>query len=63
MKYLRFFDSENDAAARCSMKNKCARAAKNFKDIYCLVDGPDNNYAVVDLMTAIELGGGYKVCD
>ena len=61
--YCKFFESENDARTRCANKNKAARRANNYRDIYCLVDGPENNFAVVDLTTAIELGSGYEVCD
>lgn len=61
--YCRFFDSENDARARCAMKNKVAKRANNYRDIYCLVSGPEDNFAVVDLSTAIDLGQGYEICD
>lgn len=61
--YCKFFSNENDAAMRCSLKNRAARRANNYRDIYCLVDGPENNYAVVDLRTAIELGGVYSILD
>ena len=61
--YCMFFESENDARIRCSTRNRAARRANNYRDIYCLVDGPDNDYAVVDLPTAIDLGQGYEVCD
>jgi hypothetical protein len=45
------------------MKNKVCRRAGNYKDIYAVVDGPENNFAVVDLNTAIDLGAGYFVAD
>jgi hypothetical protein len=32
---------------------------KNKNESFALVPGPDDNYAVVDLMTGIELGLGY----
>jgi hypothetical protein len=42
------------------MKNKAYQRAKNNVDIACVVPGRDgNNYAVVDLKTAIELELGY----
>jgi len=59
--YCKFFDTEDAAFNRCQMKNRASRRAGNFKDIYCLVEGPEDNYAVVDLKTAIDLGNGYKV--
>ena len=61
--YCMFFATENDARTRCTTRNRAARLANNYHDIYCLVDGPDNDYAVVDLPTAIDLGQGYEVCD
>lgn len=61
--YCKFFGSENNARSRCSMKNRGARLANNYRDIYCLVTGPSNNFAVVDLSTAIDLGQGYEICD
>lgn len=56
MKYAVFFENEDDARARCRMKNQAS-----VKDIYALVDGPADDFAVVDLKTAIELGQGYEV--
>jgi hypothetical protein len=32
----------------------------HLKEIYCLVDGPEDNFAVVDLKTAIELDMPYE---
>lgn len=41
-------------------KNKSFKRAGNSTDIYCVVPGSDgDNFAVVDLNTAIELGIGY----
>jgi hypothetical protein len=61
--YCRFFDTEDAARARCETRNRAARRAGNMRDIFCLVDGPEDNFAVVDLITAIELGQGYAVCN
>lgn len=61
--YIRFFATENDAIDRCSLKNRACRRAGNYKDIYCVVDGPEDNFAVVDLSTAISLGNGYYIAD
>ena len=61
--YCKYFDDENKARQWCSMKNGAARRAQNFRDIYCLVDGPSDDYAIVDLVTAIDLGFGYEICD
>jgi hypothetical protein len=34
--------------------------ASRDRTLYAVVDGPDDNYAVVDLKTAIDLGGRYE---
>lgn len=59
--YTRFFETENEALDICTIKNKACKRAGNYRDIYAVVDGPDDNFAVVDLMTAIELGFGYQI--
>ena len=59
--YMVTFDAEEDARTRCKIKNRACAKAGNNMDIYAIVDGPDDNYAVVDLLTAIELGNGYEV--
>jgi len=61
--YIVEFNAENAAIARCSMKNRACRRANNYKDIYAVVDGPSDNFVVVDLRTAIELGCGYFIAD
>jgi hypothetical protein len=58
---IKKFSNENNAIDWMQMKNRSCEKAGNKKDVYCLVDGPDDNYAVVDLRTAIELGNGYKI--
>lgn len=61
--YIHHFATEREAIIRCSIKNQACRRAGNYRDIYAVVDGPDNNFSVVDLKTAIELGGGYQIVD
>ena len=61
--YMTMFNTENAALTRCSMKNRACRRANNYKDIYAVVDGPSDDFAVVDLRTAIELGCGYFIAD
>lgn len=58
--YLREFSDRNEAYDRMTLKNRSCRAAGNNRDIYCLVPGPSDNWAVVDLATAIDLGLGYE---
>ena len=59
--YVKYFNDENDAFNRCKSKNRACKAAGNYKEMYAVVDGPDNNWAVVDLNTAIDLGMGYEM--
>lgn len=63
MSYVRFFNSEDDADDRCANRNRACRRANNYKDVYAVVDGPEDNFAVVDLKTAISLGCGYRIVD
>ena len=59
--YVTYFDTENDALTRCMLKNQACKRAGNYRDIYAVVDGPEDNFAVVDLTTAINLGFGYQI--
>jgi hypothetical protein len=54
--YIQFFDNEEVADAFMRMRNRARVSA----DVVVVVDGPEDNWAVVDLSTAIELGGGYR---
>lgn len=54
--YLRFFADRDAARQHMVLRNHVAREGT----VYCLVDGPEDNYAVVDLKTAIDLGGPYE---
>lgn len=58
--YLKTFSNENEAMGWMKMKNRACAAAGNRKELFVVCDGPENNFAVVDIKTAIELGGGYK---
>lgn len=57
--YIKPFADYNKAFSWMTMKNKAFEKAGNKKDSVCVVPGPDNDYAVVDLLTGIELGLGY----
>ena len=59
--YIKYFATENAAFDRCTMKNLACKRAGNYSEIYAVVDGPEDNFAVVDLDTAIELGFGYQI--
>lgn len=58
--YLREFSDRQQAHDRMVLKNRACRAAGNHREIYCLVPGPNDNWAVTDLKTAIDLGLGYE---
>lgn len=58
--YMKEFETVEKADSFMRMKNRACKLANNFKDLYCLVDGPSDNYAVVDLKSAIDLGCGYE---
>lgn len=51
--YCEFFETEDEAIAACRQLNRCLHS----KDpaCYVVVDGPEDNYAVVDLETAKDL--------
>jgi hypothetical protein len=56
--YIKNFNNENDAIDMCRIKNEANRCEYTM---YAVVDGPNDDYAVVDIKTAIELGCGYKI--
>ena len=58
--YTKFFIKEESARRFCRMKNESTIKHGRYT-IYCLVTGPNDNFAVVDLSTAIDLGNGYEV--
>ena len=55
-----FFESENDAYQMMVLKNRACKRAGNMNDCYVMMDGPYNNYAVMDIMSAIESGMLYS---
>lgn len=55
--YLKLFPTKNAAAEHCRNKNRANRMARW---LWVLADGPEDNFAVLDLASAIELGGGYE---
>jgi len=58
--YCKFFQTKNAAMQFMRLQNRAAASAGNRRDVLCVTDGPSNNFAVVDLKTAIELGNGYS---
>ena len=61
--YCRFFSKEDKAIDLCRIKNRACRKAKNLKDIYAVIEGPADDWAVVDIDTAIDHGCGYQIVD
>jgi len=55
-RYLKEISEEKEARDWMAMKNQASRDG----NIYCLVAGPSDNWAIVDVKTAIELGGPYE---
>lgn len=60
-KYLRTFDTKEAAENTMKIKNRACKKAGNDRDIYCMVSGPTNNFAIVDLDTAIEMEALYSI--
>jgi hypothetical protein len=58
--YLKFFADVDKAYNWMRMKNISCKAANNFKDLFVMIDGPENNFAVVDLNTAIDMNVSYE---
>ena len=58
--YLKMFKNENLAMDWMRMKNRACKLAGNFREMFVVTDGPENDFAVMDLKSAIEHGGGYK---
>jgi hypothetical protein len=52
---IRFFAEEDQAREHMRLLNQT-----HCKEIFCLVDGPEDNFAVVDLKTAIEMDMPYE---
>ena len=63
--YLRAFSDRDTAYTHMRNRNRAStpldpNAPAKHRDLFCLVDGPEDNWCVVDIMTAIELGNGYE---
>lgn len=58
--YVRFFDTELEAEDHMRDCNRRFRISPRYFDPFVLVDGPEDNFAVVDLKTAIEMDCLYR---
>ena len=57
--YIKRMTDYNEAFKWMRVKNQSAKRA-GCNNVFCLVNGPDDDYAIVDLRTAIDLGGQYE---
>lgn len=57
--YIKLFADYDEAFSLMRQKNISLKKAGNKADLYCVVPGPNDDYAVVDFDTAVELGSGY----
>lgn len=52
--YLRFYENEDDAVSAMRRHNRTIKTLRHrASDLRCVVDGPEDNFAVVDINTAI----------
>lgn len=58
--YCRFFETEEDAYRHMVCLNRKAERDGRKNETFALVDGPDNDFAVVDIATAIYLNVHYE---
>lgn len=54
--YLKRFNSEDDADRLMRVLNRAARD----QTVFCIVDGPEDDFVLVDLATAIDLEMPYR---
>jgi hypothetical protein len=63
--YIEFFAIRDDAYRHMLDRNR-SRSAESRQPgaecftLYCLIDGPEDNFAVVDLATAVDMGVAYE---
>lgn len=53
-RYMKHHDNYSDAFDSMVVKNQAREAANNRRTIFCLVDGPDDMFTVMDTLTALE---------
>jgi hypothetical protein len=57
--FQKIFSTYDEAFHYQNRMNMSFKRANNTRDLYCAVPGPEDNYAVVDHRTAVELELGY----
>lgn len=59
--YIRFYEKEEDAFFAMRRHNRIIKTLKHrISDIHVMLDGPDDNFAVVDINTAIKMEMPYE---
>lgn len=58
---IKFFEDEIDAKRNCRKENKKLDRKVYSKYFKVVIEGPDDNYAVVPFSVAIEMGVAYGV--
>jgi hypothetical protein len=58
---MKFFENRQDAEMYMKNRNKTLTKKCFHKYFKVLIDGPENNYAVVDFKTAYDMGVSYSV--
>ena len=58
--YHRMFKSEADAIEACRIRNQSYKAAGNHRDLVVVIEGPSNDWAVMDATSAIEMEVPYS---
>ena len=59
--YIKIFKHQINAISWMRMKNQACRLANNFRELYGVTDGPENNFAVMDIKSILELGNSYTI--
>lgn len=58
--YCKMHNTENSALQSMRLKNQACRKVGNRRDIFVVTEGPDGNWAVMDIKSAIDLGACYQ---
>ena len=53
--YCAFFPTEDEAIDHCRLVNRAIRATHPLSALCAVIDGPEDNYAVVDIPSAEEI--------
>ena len=59
MTYIKFYETKEEAEKMMIMKNRSLTKKYFIKYFRVVIEGPDNNWAVVDYKTAYDIGATY----